>query len=58
MYFLNQLGCGESKVSAMQEAILVGIGLQCKTADDLAKELDLPVSQLLGLFNRLSILQF
>ncbi|TRY75386.1 hypothetical protein TCAL_06345 [Tigriopus californicus] len=51
LYFLNQLG--ESRVSAMQEAILVGIGLQCKIVDQLAKELDLPASQLLGLFNRM-----
>lgn len=31
----------------------MGIGLQHKTVDSLATELDLPASQLLGLFNRL-----
>lgn len=31
----------------------MGIGLQHKTVDSLATELDLPSSQLLGLFNRL-----
>ena len=51
-YFLHQLG-KETSVSATQECILVGVGLQCKTVDDLANELDFPVSQLLGLFNNL-----
>lgn len=31
---------------------MLGLGLQCKTVDDLASELELPASQLLGLFNR------
>jgi N-acetyltransferase 10 len=31
---------------------LLGLGLQHKTVDELAKELDLPATQLLGLFNR------
>lgn len=31
----------------------MGVGLQHKTIDELATELDLPSSQLLGLFNRL-----
>eukprot|EP00095_Tigriopus_kingsejongensis_P007801 maker-scaffold370_size193435-snap-gene-0.44 protein:Tk07801 transcript:maker-scaffold370_size193435-snap-gene-0.44-mRNA-1 annotation:"n-acetyltransferase 10 isoform x1" len=56
LYFLNQLA--QSKVSAMQEAILVGLGLQCKTVDNLSQDLDLPVSQLLGLFNRMIRKQF
>ena len=34
------------------KAILIGMGLQYKTADELAAELDLPTTQLLGLFNR------
>lgn len=34
------------------QAILIGLGLQHKTADELAAELELPTTQLLGLFNR------
>jgi N-acetyltransferase 10 len=34
------------------QAIMLGLGLQCKTVDNLASELELPASQLLGLFNR------
>ena len=52
LYFLNQLG-KETSLSATQECILVGVGLQCKTVDSLAEELDFPVSQLLGLYNNL-----
>ncbi|XP_028411491.1 RNA cytidine acetyltransferase-like isoform X2 [Dendronephthya gigantea] len=39
-------------LSGVQSAILMGIGLQHKTMEDLEKELQLPVSQLLGLFSR------
>lgn len=35
------------------QALLLGLGLQHKTLEDLEKELDLPSSQLLGLFNRI-----
>lgn len=35
------------------KAILLGLGLQFKTVDDLASELELPATQILGLFNRL-----
>lgn len=34
------------------QTILIGMGLQYKTADELAAELELPSTQLLGLFNR------
>lgn len=34
------------------QTILIGMGLQFKTADELAAELELPTTQLLGLFNR------
>lgn len=51
IYFLNQMG--DTQMSAVQSAILLGIGLQHKTVDELSTELDLPSSQLLGLFNRL-----
>ena len=52
LYFLNQL-CQDARVSAMQEAILVGLGLQCKSVKVLSAELDLPQNQILGLFNRM-----
>lgn len=39
------------KVYTLQ-ALLLGMGLQHKVVDSLSSELDLPVSQLLGLFNR------
>uniref|UniRef100_A0A1A7XUM2 RNA cytidine acetyltransferase n=1 Tax=Iconisemion striatum TaxID=60296 RepID=A0A1A7XUM2_9TELE len=51
LFFLKQLG--EVSLSAAQCALLLGIGLQHKTVDQLEKELDLPSSQLMGLFNRL-----
>ncbi|XP_076125510.1 RNA cytidine acetyltransferase [Alosa pseudoharengus] len=51
MYFLKQLG--DVSLSAAQSALLLGIGLQHKSVDDLEKEIELPGSQLLGLFNRL-----
>lgn len=50
IYFMNQMG--DVDMSAIQSAILLGVGLQHKTFEQLEKELDLPVSQLLGLFNR------
>ena len=43
---------GDLHLSAVQLAILVGLGLQHKTVDDLVDELELPSSQLLALFNR------
>ncbi len=49
MYFLNQLGV-EVKLQAMQEAILIGIGLQCKSVKELCADLDVLQNQLLGLF--------
>ena len=38
------------KLSAVQSAILAGIGLQKKSVEDLEKDLGLPVSQILALF--------
>ncbi|CAG9762792.1 unnamed protein product [Ceutorhynchus assimilis] len=49
-YFLNEMG--DVQISAVQSAIVLGLGLQHKTVDELAVDLDLPSSQLLGLFNR------
>ncbi|XP_072475293.1 RNA cytidine acetyltransferase isoform X2 [Notamacropus eugenii] len=51
MHFLNQLG--QLSLSAAQSALLLGVGLQHKTMDQLEKEIELPCSQLMGLFNRI-----
>ncbi|KYM92383.1 N-acetyltransferase 10 [Atta colombica] len=51
LYFLNMMG--DTHFSAVQSAVLLGLGLQHKTVDKLAEELNLPSSQLLGLFNRI-----
>ncbi|GAB5577713.1 RNA cytidine acetyltransferase isoform X1 [Prionailurus iriomotensis] len=51
MYFLNQLG--DLSLSAAQSALLLGIGLQHKSVDQLEKEIELPSGQLMGLFNRI-----
>ncbi|KAM9450694.1 RNA cytidine acetyltransferase [Clarias gariepinus] len=51
MFFLKQLG--DISLSVAQSALLLGLGLQHKSIDDLEKEIKLPGSQLMGLFNRL-----
>ncbi|XP_059191609.1 RNA cytidine acetyltransferase [Centropristis striata] len=51
VFFLKQLGA--VSLSVAQCALLLGIGLQHKSVDQLEKELELPSSQLMGLFNRL-----
>ncbi|XP_077178242.1 RNA cytidine acetyltransferase isoform X1 [Paroedura picta] len=51
MYFLSQLG--DITLSATQSALLLGIGLQHKSVDQLEKEIELPSGQLMGLFNRI-----
>ncbi|KAK9516513.1 hypothetical protein VZT92_024437 [Zoarces viviparus] len=51
MFFLKQLG--DVSLSIGQCALLLGIGLQHKPVDQLEKEIGLPSSQLMGLFNRL-----
>ncbi|GAB1865085.1 RNA cytidine acetyltransferase [Camponotus japonicus] len=51
LYFLNMMG--DTHFSAVQSAILLGLGLQHKTVNKLAEELNLQSSQLLGLFNRI-----
>ena len=40
-------------VSFYFKAILVGLGLQHKSVDSLVKDLDLPATQILALFNRI-----
>ncbi|RMX60078.1 hypothetical protein pdam_00004498 [Pocillopora damicornis] len=49
LFFLQKM---DFDLSAVQSAILLGLGLQHKTIEALEKELELPSSQLLGLFNR------
>lgn len=51
LYFLNQLG--DLALSATQSALLLGIGLQHKSVEQLEKEIELPSGQLMGLFNRI-----
>ncbi|KAJ1182261.1 hypothetical protein NDU88_007454 [Pleurodeles waltl] len=51
MFFLQHFG--DMTLSPAQSALLVGVGLQHKTMDQLEKEIELPVSQLMGLFNRI-----
>ncbi|CAG7818349.1 unnamed protein product [Allacma fusca] len=50
IFFLKKTG--STHLSAVQSALLLGMGLQHKTVDDLSKDLDLAGTQLLGLFNR------
>uniref|UniRef100_A0A3P8ZL59 RNA cytidine acetyltransferase n=1 Tax=Esox lucius TaxID=8010 RepID=A0A3P8ZL59_ESOLU len=58
IFFLKKLG--DVTLSAAQCALLLGVGLQHKTVEQLEKEIDLPSSQLMGLFNRLirKVVQF
>ncbi|XP_051822028.1 RNA cytidine acetyltransferase [Antechinus flavipes] len=58
LHFLGQLG--QLSLSAAQSALLLGVGLQHKTMDQLEKEIELPCSQLMGLFNRVirKVVQF
>ncbi|KAJ5893311.1 RNA cytidine acetyltransferase [Penicillium taxi] len=48
-YFANRLG-GKVSLSGIQQSILLAIGLQHKSIDDLEKELSLPSGQLLAMF--------
>lgn len=50
LYFLGLI---DTHLSVVQSGLLLGLGLQHRTIEDLEKELDLPSSQLLGLFNRI-----
>nr|XP_032804968.1 RNA cytidine acetyltransferase [Petromyzon marinus]XP_032804969.1 RNA cytidine acetyltransferase [Petromyzon marinus]XP_032804970.1 RNA cytidine acetyltransferase [Petromyzon marinus] len=51
LYFTHRLP--DMSLSAAQLALLLGVGLQHKAVEQLEKEIDLPVSQLMGLFNRI-----
>uniref|UniRef100_T1IXW1 RNA cytidine acetyltransferase n=1 Tax=Strigamia maritima TaxID=126957 RepID=T1IXW1_STRMM len=46
------LKMGDMHLSVVQSAILLGIGLQFKTVDELSTDLDLAASQILALFSR------
>lgn len=48
-YFGNRLA-GKVSLSGVQQSILLAVGLQRKSLDDLEKELSLPSSQLLAMF--------
>eukprot|EP00088_Acartia_fossae_P000982 TRINITY_DN10362_c0_g1_i3.p1 TRINITY_DN10362_c0_g1~~TRINITY_DN10362_c0_g1_i3.p1 ORF type:complete len:224 (-),score=107.28 TRINITY_DN10362_c0_g1_i3:112-783(-) len=50
MVLTQQLG--DLHLSPVQQAILVGLGLEHKTVEKLTEQLELPASQLLALFNR------
>ncbi|XP_006462977.1 hypothetical protein AGABI2DRAFT_224663 [Agaricus bisporus var. bisporus H97] len=52
LYFLRRLG-EEVKLTAVQSAILLAVGLQRKSVEDVETELQLPVSQALALFAKL-----
>lgn len=51
LYFTNKLG-EEFNLSLVQSAILLGVGLQKKTVEELEKDLQLPPNQLLAMFNK------
>ncbi|XP_067937796.1 RNA cytidine acetyltransferase-like [Watersipora subatra] len=51
LYFSGKMA--DIRLSVVQQALLLGLGLQHKLVEDLEKELGLPASQLLGLFNKL-----
>eukprot|EP00117_Sycon_ciliatum_P005781 scpid27031/ scgid9589/ N-acetyltransferase 10 len=50
LYFLRRL---DIKLYAAQSAILLGLGLQFKTVEKISEDIELPVGQVLGLFNRI-----
>lgn len=51
MYFVGRMGKG-FKLSAVQSAILCGLGVQNREVDALTKELGLPSNQVLAMFNK------
>lgn len=50
LFFSNKLG--DTRLSMVQSVILIGLGLQHKEVEELSKEIDLPVGQIMGLFNK------
>lgn len=51
MYFIGRFGAS-MKLSSVQGAILLGLGLQNRNVDSMSKELSLPASQVLAMFNK------
>uniref|UniRef100_A0A1I7Y929 RNA cytidine acetyltransferase n=1 Tax=Steinernema glaseri TaxID=37863 RepID=A0A1I7Y929_9BILA len=51
LYF-NEKISEDVKINIVQSAILLGLGLQHKTVDDLVKELEMPANQVLALFSK------
>ena len=51
LYFMGRFG-DDVKLSSVQAALLCGIGIQNRTVDSLTKELGLPSSQVLAMFNK------
>jgi N-acetyltransferase 10 len=52
LYFLGHLNDGVISLSMVQKALLLGVGLQHRSLDELSVELNLPVNQVLALFNK------
>jgi N-acetyltransferase 10 len=50
LYFTGRLKASGVSLSGVQQSILLAIGLQRKTLDDVEKELKVPSSQLLAIF--------
>jgi N-acetyltransferase 10 len=50
LYFTGRLKAAGVSLSGVQQSILLAIGLQRKTLDDVEKELNVPSSQLLAMF--------
>lgn len=52
LYFSGKMG-GSVKLSSVQRAILLAIGLQHKSIDDITKELNLPSNQTIAMFAKI-----
>uniref|UniRef100_A0A0N4ZF12 RNA cytidine acetyltransferase n=1 Tax=Parastrongyloides trichosuri TaxID=131310 RepID=A0A0N4ZF12_PARTI len=51
LYFNGHLG-NKIDLSVIQSAIIIGVGLQFKNIEDVSKELNVPVNQLLALYSK------
>lgn len=52
LYFTGRIPSQALHLSLVQKSVLLALGLQHKTVDDIEKEIDLPANQILALFNR------
>ncbi|RUS78561.1 hypothetical protein EGW08_013668 [Elysia chlorotica] len=52
LYFTERLQARQLHLSLVQKSVLLALGLQHKTVDDIEKEIELPANQILALFNR------